>query len=540
MMSRVRDERGATAIMVAILSMVLLGAGALAVDMGNVYAKRAAEQTNVDLAATAAAAKMTQRNGCNTEVVNTAREYLLKAGNTVADQAAIDLGGSATDGNGFIRCADWTVYLTAPASRVDFGLAKALSPDNTGVDVAAYGAARVYSPKGVGIMPAYAARGRGCDWGEQTLLDDSGATGAPIPTLFEDTPVDSTPRPDANTPISLPLGSPTTNVVITGNSLRNVNRVAFTRGPTAGEHEEIGTISVTNSRVEAAIPFAVRSTEALWYIRVSRDGGNTWSDASNSVKIQIGNALLQCDAGASSGNFGAILLPRAGVGNPNTALSLNIALGQNYSLSIFPNAAAGWTCSAGSAGAILPTNDFANCVDTDTGLPAEATEAGLLTGQGIGVPARLEKPTSPGCGSSFTVNFGGGVGSHTLNNDRLSCFVDAGATTSYQTAGYTGPPVISADIFNSPRFSWFPVFGRETSSGGSAKYQIVDFRPGFITGETSGDWYNGLYLPSQGGKKTLRAVKVIFFNVNALPASISDGEVTDYLGVGTKIIRLVE
>lgn len=541
--ARVRDERGATAIMVAIMALVLLGAGAFAVDLSNAYATRGAEQTNVDQAVLAAAAELTQKDGCNSAVVNTATSYLEDyAGNRVQNQAGVDLSGALGDGDGFIRCAGWTVYLEAPAARVDFGLAKALSPDNDSAWVSARAAAKVYSPKGSGILPAYAARGKGCDWGQQTLLDNSGVAVAPIPPLFEQTPVNTGLKPNASTPNSLPLGAPTTNVVITGTGLKNVNRVAFTRGASAAEHVEQGLIvgiPPTNTRVEVQIPLSVRNTEALWYIRVSEDGGSTWSAPNNGVKLQVGDALLQCDSAAASGNFGSILLPHGG-GNPNTALALNLAQGPTFTLSTFPNPFSTWTCTAGIAGAIVATNDGTNCVDTDTGLPAEATEAGLLTGDGISVPARLAGPNSPGCGSAITVNFGGNIGARTINNDRLSCFVDSGAGTSYQTSGYSGGPVISADIFNSPRFAWVPVFGREVSSGGSAKYQIVDFRPAFITGTDGGDWFNGLYLPSQGGKRSLRAVQVVFFNSNALPESLSHGPVTDYLGVGTKVIHLVE
>ncbi len=354
--------------------------------------------------------------------------------------------------------------------------------------------------------------------------------------------MDATPRPSASTPTSLPLNAPTTNVVITGNGLKDVNRVAFTYDATALSHVEVNllaAIPATNTRVEVPIPLSVRSTEALWFIRVSRDGGITWSSPSNTVKLQIGNAILQCDSGAASGNFGAIILPNGG-NNPNTALALNLAVGPPFTLSTFPSPANPWTCTAGTAGAVVASNPGTNCVDTDTGLPAEPTEAGLLTGEGISVTARLNKPNSPNCGVSVSVNFGGSVGTRQINNDHLSCFVDSAAGTSYQSAGYAGGPVISGKIFASPRFAWVPVFGREVSSGGSSKYQIVDFRPAFITGDEGGDWFNGLYLPSQGNKRSLRALKVVFFNAKALPVSMAGGPVMDYLGVGTKVVRLVE
>ena len=55
MRTRTRDESGAIAVMFALLALVLLGVSALAIDIGHVYAKRSALQSNVDLAVLAAA-----------------------------------------------------------------------------------------------------------------------------------------------------------------------------------------------------------------------------------------------------------------------------------------------------------------------------------------------------------------------------------------------------------------------------------------------------------------------------------------------------
>ena len=53
--ARRRDERGAYAVLFALLSTVLFGLAALGVDLGNLYQRKAETQSQADLAATSAA-----------------------------------------------------------------------------------------------------------------------------------------------------------------------------------------------------------------------------------------------------------------------------------------------------------------------------------------------------------------------------------------------------------------------------------------------------------------------------------------------------
>ena len=98
--------------------------GAMAVDIGQAYAKKSLLQTDVDLAVMAATAELTSGGDCNPEVVAKATEFLNKADNAVPGQYTVDLGGSPTDQDGYIHCHDWRVDLYAPKSHVDFGLAR--------------------------------------------------------------------------------------------------------------------------------------------------------------------------------------------------------------------------------------------------------------------------------------------------------------------------------------------------------------------------------------------------------------------------------
>ncbi|NUU30398.1 pilus assembly protein TadG-related protein [Arthrobacter sp. C9C5] len=59
-----RDERGATGVLVAVMMLVLIGAGALAVDTGQIYAERAQLQNAADAGALAAAQQCHRAGGC--------------------------------------------------------------------------------------------------------------------------------------------------------------------------------------------------------------------------------------------------------------------------------------------------------------------------------------------------------------------------------------------------------------------------------------------------------------------------------------------
>lgn len=556
---RARDERGATAVLVTLLALVLFAVGALAIDMGQVYAKRAALQSNVDLAVLAAAAELDNPGACNDEVVDAATAYLGKDGNAVADQYLIDLGGAPDDGDGHIRCAEWRVELWAPAAHADFTMGESVGAE--GVDVPAYAAATVFSPR-MGAMPAYAVSG--CDFGLQTLLDDSpggGSTPPPVPAL--PWPTDSSLDIDSLDPAVI-LVDEITDLEIRGSGLRFVTTIGFTvHDGTEWVQHTVPASSATSSRVRLdEIPASVRTVEGEWFVQVSDDGGATWSAA---LRLQVGDPMLECASGPSDGNFGALALYRDPEASTNDRLALNFALGSAMTLARFPVPGFPWTCSDGVNGAVESSPgdpvDGTNCVDTDTGLPAQAAEAGLLTGKGISELGRLDvnRPdnhTHPDCDatSDLSVDFGGSTGSRTLNNDYLTCFLTDDTTTiSTIGPGYAGPPVLSEEILESPRFYLVPVLGVEPSHGGSQRYQIVDFRPAFITDQPGtatrinpqigvGGTENGLGFAELGGnKRALREVKVVFFSSAALPESVSpDSDVMGYLGAGPKVIRLVE
>ena len=195
---------------------------------------------------------------------------------------------------------------------------------------------------------------------------------------------------------------------------------------------------------------------------------------------------------------------------------------------------------------MLWNSDGTNCVDTDTGMSSKVATGGFL-GIGSSAPGGgqyLLKPngkTKCGTGGTeaTTVKMG-----QTINNDTLSCFFISPTThvSDVDYGGYSGTPLISNAIYDSPRFAYVPVLKVQPANGGSKKYQIIDFRACFITDQpgsaVKGDQPsvgNGLTTDNNG----IVSVQVIFLNPNALPNPPVKNGTINYIGSGAKIPLLV-
>jgi hypothetical protein len=263
--------------------------------------------------------------------------------------------------------------------------------------------------------------------------------------------------------------------------------------------------------------------------------------------LPVGGAPLECDADSSNGNYGTLQLPRDDVTSQDDQIAMNMATSPQFTLATYPPGVD--ECTGLPSPYIHSPNEYTNCVDTKTGFPGLPATEGLITGIGS-TPGRLDKDTTPACGSSRVDS---GVNGKMINNDYLTCFFTDDTTTieDISKPGYPAPSdpadaLISSEIFTSPRFVWQPVLHVEPLNGGSHEYTIIDFRPGFITDQPL--WANGannaMDTTTNNGivadSSGLRAVKVILFNVNALPQRDDGGPVTPYLGSGPKFVRLVD
>jgi hypothetical protein len=132
-----------------------------------------------------------------------------------------------------------------------------------------------------------------------------------------------------------------------------------------------------------------------------------------------------------------------------------------------------------------------------------------------------------------------------------------------------GVPVVTPDsallpgIYQSARFMWVPVISSPVAPNSANYYPVLTYRPIFVTQDAphyldqvdmvldivdawvksllgiSPDDDHGLLMNAAGD--TLRALRFMTIEPSALPAPADDydGPMTDYLGSGPKIVRLV-
>jgi hypothetical protein len=582
MISAREKEQGAVAVLVALLSIVLFSTAALVVDLSNAFVRKRDVQRQADFAALAGGAELGNQTSGTVPpvVVDAVRDQLNGPGEMNLPQD--DSGKTAvtsvqlTDGdldNGEVRFANGGLQVIAPRVQVNYGFAAVMGQEPS-VRVSQNATVGVFSP-GTGVMPVYAVSG--CDYGNQTITDPASGlvTDPPIPTLAYDTDTNATELSSA-TPSEVAKDASGVSMTLSGKNFKDATKVGFFRGddpdPTlvieqnaftdpsplpAGGYSKSG-----NGSMSFVIPDAVTAVETAWYVRVYEAGTvKKWSKRQEAIPLRVGEAVLECTAGSTDGNFGTLKLPRLNPTADSTWIPVNIADGLEspLSLAIHNTPAADGKCTGGLNGAIVSIKPNlepgTNCVDTDTGLAANVATAGLVTGV-PGYPGRLEatsSSTSEGGGCAA----GGGTGtrtvtvnpkSYSINNDVLTCFLTDGTTSlaDITSPGYSGGPVLSPDIYSSPRFFWQPVLKTDPANGGSGYYSIVDFRPAFLTdeavsssairGSNTATTENGLKVENNAVKQ----MKVVFFNADALSADDSGVVVTPYLGVGPKILRLID
>jgi Flp pilus assembly pilin Flp len=504
-------------------------------------------------------------------------------------------------------CTVKGLQVVAPKTRVDFGLAGIFGSTGTYVDATA--TVNVFTG-GQRVMPMFAVSA--CDYGRQTLTDPATGHVTPItPVVALPGESNNTVLATATlansagaTVTEIPLSSTGNILTLTASKWDKTKKIGFFRegstdpalivsqdyfwlesdDPDGADIDSLPRTDLTpatkpagmsdsdyaklysnnpSTTVRAMIPDTVALTEGVWWVRVwDGETSGQWSDVDEALPIRVGGALLECAAGPSSGNFGTLKLPRTDVAS-GFELPVNIAVGLQQPLTpaihqwAVDHPLEDGTCSDGTNDAVesfgTTLRPATNCVDTDTGLPANVATQGMITGAG-GHPGMLTtRPTKTGCnptGGSSDRRVDLSPRDYDINDDLLTCYLTNGTTSlaDIASASYSGGPVLDADIYSAPRFIWIPVLKVQPFGGGSNRYSIVDFRPAFITDEqavTSAvrGSYTGDVLSGDNGitmqGNDIKQIKVVFFNVNALP---TDGEfpVIDFLGVGKPIVRLVD
>jgi hypothetical protein len=492
------------------------------------------------------------------------------------------------------------LQVLSPENWVDYGLADIIGID--GANVRADATVNVFTG-GLRVMPMFAVTG--CDYGNQTLADPaSGHATTTVPTLYldgdtntidltADTQVltDSTPA-DVD---SLVKDSTSNMLRFEGSNWDKARKIGFFRsddssvppliqttfwqyGDATKTNLNVGTGYTKPSpqpngpvTVQLDIPPGVTASEGVWYVRVWRDtdAAGHWSPKDEALPIRVGQSFLQCASDVNSGNFGTLEFPRTDT-TPSNDIAVNIAVGLQPPLTptrhqwAVDNPTSAGECFEGTNGAVISEHDTlrtgTNCLATITGglAPNDAT-AGLVTGA-VGHPGSLTTaPTTPDPDGSGGCDPDGGTNERTvsipsnptfhLNDDTLSCFLIDDTTSLQQLVdpdyAESDPPLLTREIFDSPRFFYVPVFAIQPEFGGSNRYSIIDFRPAFITDElVAPSTTKGVHTASDDNgvvffSNKIEQLDVIFFNVNTLPNETEDSLI-DFLGVGRRIVRMID
>jgi hypothetical protein len=553
------------------MAVLLLTIGALGVDIGNQVSRKSDTQNQADFAAFAAAGKMTSTATAGSTVSSTIAQAVADQLNANQPQdddgtktACVQAGdcvapADLTDGdlaNGEVRYTSQGLQVVAPEHWVGFGMARIMGFDGANVDASA--TVNLFSP---GLpLPFYTTST--CLWGTQTLKDNSGGLSIPVtvPKLWASAePPNDTYNATLSSlsPAQVALNANNATLTINGSGFNTATQVGFFNSDQSAPTTISTTVAPatrTNTKITVVVPSSVTANNDVWYVRVFN--GTKWSSRAGALSLQVGDAVLQCDPGSKSGNFGSLDVG-GWSGSTNEQLAHNIASGPKppVSLVTYPAPQPAGYCDTNDPRTVYSAAGEAgmNCVDTDTGLRSVAATPGFLTG-GSGYNGRLDKDTSSDCTALGLPirNVNSQYPSQGINDDLLSCFF-TDLTTSVATIAspsYCSTsdscPVLSPDIYDSPRFGWVPVFSMDPN--GKKTMPIISFQPCFITDQptgatknnnlhdTTGDTDNGLVMKNG----SLRAMRVIFFNAKALPQQANGGQITDYFGSGPKIIRLVD
>src|SRR4051812_38667513 len=148
MRSVMRDQRGATAVIVALVLVVLIGCGAIVVDVGALYQERRTLQNSSDAGALALAKDCSSTSGCPADFMTEAQTYVdsnaddgksdftvcgsPQAGLTACDPSVVP--AVAATGAQFVRVETTTRSGDGSSNQVSFGLARALGFTGETVD----------------------------------------------------------------------------------------------------------------------------------------------------------------------------------------------------------------------------------------------------------------------------------------------------------------------------------------------------------------------------------------------------------------------
>lgn len=604
MMTRLRGsarptERGAVAVMVAVLASVLVIVAGLSVDLGNAWARGRIVQKQADVSALAAGSLLPMSTDPNKgssaqAIAERAAEYLnqnVTPGQQMVAWTALT-DGDTTNGHLVFQTADGNacdgssdvctrMTLTPPQARVDFGLASIVSP---GADVTRSATVELFSglPPRQQVVPLWLPSG--CGYGP---VDGDSSQGPSSPTTTTSTVTaspSSSPTPIAIDPVGThTLSGPTAYTLPYGGSL-NITNLTITNVSNGTKKASVRAISPngtlfieyaaadvkSNSSTFNVADFTigqeVSQTPGTWklYAVIQKGSQNAYSQNMVTLQVQGGptaspsSPSVTATASPSSvpvgctgqdrGNFGQLFSPRldTSANSKSAALARNLAFGLDHLPIPFDQDAYAIQkeCAHSNGNNPIPgaqlddeSRDGNNCIIGDTGNDGPKLYDGLI-GMVDGKPGRLNVLGDSGRETTCPSRSNKAYGSHSVNNDVLSCFL-RGTGTLDKLAQESGvdQSMLDPAIVKSPRLVYIPmIYATDRAQKG---YQpIVDYVPAFITDETQtapASAENGLEVDGN----SVKVIRLFAFNKAALPPNYQSPDVDYDPTLGSGNVRLI-
>lgn len=581
---RRHDESGVVAIVAALCAVVLFGTAAMAVDLGNAWARKRASQTQADLAALAAGIMLPKGDAAHQAAI--AAEVAAYFNRNSPDGTAPVTGAQLLDGgvaNGEISFpTEKRLRVVTPPSLVPFGLAGAVGMDHTDVQTSATVELRAGLPDIEDVLPMWLPAT--CVYGP--IAGDTGPHELPSASpTYSPTSVDSKLHVVAISTAAVDFGESVTDLQVTlANSdntpVSGMGAIAFTFGPptswatadtvypvTLAIPGRQGPADGTQVVTIPSVGIEVSDTVGVWQVWAVRGlvsgkvvqptsrFSDTGSPGPAKFTVHGGGGEVACDD-HQRGNFGQLDSPRNGVFQNQRAYAYNLALGLDHTLAPFPEPVlvsgdAECTADGVPMGALIdnaPSEDQRNCIYVQSGNDAPYLTAGLLSGVSGGpegwVPGRLySAPTSPRCVANGRLaprkTDDARWPWEDINRDTLSCFLKDGYTLADIARDGADFDALDASVMDSPRFFWVPiVYSLDRSD---KKYvAIKSFAPAFITDETTttaATSGNGIEMNTGGTQ--LFGVQIFAFNANALPLK-GNAETVEWTDGARGVTRLVD
>ena len=596
-----RDERGAVAVMFAVLmSAMLLVLTAIAVDLGKARTSKLSVQTSVDVTAISAAPLLPVSTDEEKESVYAeVATYLNKDGNHVPGQQP-DIGttqlhdGNMANGEVIFSANPETGLLdtmrvVAPSANVAFGFARTLGVDDVDVTAEATVQVRTPLPDMQNILPVWLPST--CVYGP--IAGDAEAS--PPPPDESPSYTLTSPQPNNN---SWTLGSvsPTSAAYATTGVILDVTidnipankrgavvrmtfgdtqyvdyRVTWPTPTTAGDSRTVS-IDLDAHADSARVPngSTVSNPDETWTVTSTSGNWEIWplipdgelppalpltGPPVNAMKFpkaqgqNEGQGFFEVTGGGQiacsehqRGNFGQLDSPRTRGPLPSTqkqtVYARNVAYGLDHELVPFINPA-----SLECTGDGNPEGALIDAVQSQDGRNCLYVDPGNdpqgLTDGLLGGGRITQGQGRLEKPTNPACNRPDYMHSgRAYNNDTLSCYLKPGYTLD-DIAKDTGVPegALDKSIFDSPRFFWVAVVHAPDRQ--LKKYlAIKTFAPVFLTDETkSSPATDRNGLVVNGGGK-VQSMQLFGFHPDALPVK-PNADTTDYEVGGRKVVRLI-